>query len=64
MTDRILAWLCAEDDGAKKRIGGLLGKIGGSLKDVGRTLKGKFSQSPLNAAHPCIARRTNTNDYH
>ncbi|RPB04443.1 DUF1716-domain-containing protein [Choiromyces venosus 120613-1] len=39
MTDRILAWLCAEDDGAKKRISGLLGKAGGSLKDVRRTLK-------------------------
>ncbi|CAZ81290.1 unnamed protein product [Tuber melanosporum] len=39
MTDRILAWLCAEDDGAKKRIGGLLGRAGGSLRDVRRTLK-------------------------
>jgi len=64
MTDRILAWLCAEDDGAKKRIGGLLGKAGGSLKDVGRTLKGKISRSPLKVTYSYIAQRTNTNDHH
>ncbi|KAI9691380.1 MAG: hypothetical protein M1820_009717 [Bogoriella megaspora] len=38
--DVVLAWLVAEDEGAKKRIGELLAERDGSLQDIKDTLKG------------------------
>jgi len=42
MIDVILAWLCAEDDGAKGRIVSLLEKDGESLNSVKQTLNGRL----------------------
>ena len=43
MTDLILAWLCAEDSGAKKRIEELLRENKLELGSVRATLKGMFA---------------------
>lgn len=43
MTDLCLAWLCAEDDGARKKVKTLLESEGMGLGDVRTTLQGMFS---------------------
>jgi beta-catenin-like protein 1 len=43
MTDLILAWLCAEDDGAKRKIAGLLEEKDFGTEVIHRTLQGGFS---------------------
>lgn len=40
LTDMILAWLCAEDDGARKRIQSLLEQQGQGLSVIRKTLQG------------------------
>lgn len=43
LIDVILAWLVAEDDGAKKKIQSLLADRDGDLSLVRKTLQGKYS---------------------
>lgn len=40
MTDLILAWLCAEDDGARKKIGDALEEQKLGLQSIRKTLRG------------------------
>lgn len=42
MTDLCLAWLCAEDDGARGKVKALLEEEGLGLGDVRKTLQGRF----------------------
>ena len=41
LIDQILAWLCAEDDGARRKIPVVMKKRGMGIKEVGVTIKGK-----------------------
>lgn len=42
LTDLVLAWLCAEDDGARRKVEEVLGEKGLSTAVVRETLKGRF----------------------
>lgn len=46
MTDLCLAWLCAEDDGARGKVRGLLGEAGMGLEHIRETLQGILALSP------------------
>lgn len=47
MTDLILAWLCAEDGGARKKVEGLLEEKKLGMQSIRRTLRGARSPSPF-----------------
>lgn len=52
LIDVILAWLVAEDDGAKKKIVGLLADRDEDLSLVKKTLQGRMSFSSAYQANP------------
>lgn len=62
MTDLILAWLCAEDDGARRKVAALLEKGGEGLGDVRKTLQGMFWGVLKMGVHVLTGRRTNRYD--
>ena len=47
MTDLILAWLCAEDGGARKKVEGLLEEKKLGMQSIRRTLRGMHSPVPF-----------------
>jgi beta-catenin-like protein 1 len=51
MTDLILAWLCAEDGGAQKRIASLLERQNLSMQNIRKTLRGKLYHLDLFTHH-------------
>ena len=47
MTDVILAWLCAEDDGARSKVKEVLAEKKETLEALKATLNGKSGQIPM-----------------
>lgn len=56
MTDLCLAWLCAEDDGARGKVRGLLGEAGMGLEHIRETLQGMLALSPPQEEKVCDER--------